>query len=380
MLYFKRRINIMKRLLLFIISGFSVLAFSQETEIIKETNITYFGREHFLIEGTAMADSLKESPYDRLPISYKEKVREPVWDLSKSSAGISVRFHSNSTSINLKWSILNNFSMNHMASTGIKGVDLYLKHKGKWRYVSTARPSGSINKYELIKNMTSDFREYKLFLPLYDGVTKLEVGIDSDASIKKAMPNAQKPIVFYGTSITQGGCASRPGMAHTNIISRKLDVDCVNYGFSGNGRMETPIIQLISEIDASFYVIECLQNMNAEQVKERVLPLVEIIRKKHPNTPIVFVENMMYKTAFLDKTIETELNHENLTLKNEYNKILKKGFQNVFYIEDMPSFGMDNEGTVDGVHLTDLGFLRYADYLIKNFKEQNLIKTVLNKN
>jgi len=370
----------MKRLLLFIISGFSVLAFSQETEIIKETNITYFGREHFLIEGTAMADSLKESPYDRLPISYKEKVREPVWDLSKSSAGISVRFHSNSTSINLKWSILNNFSMNHMASTGIKGVDLYLKHKGKWRYVSTARPSGSINKYELIKNMTSDFREYKLFLPLYDGVTKLEVGIDSDASIKKAMPNAQKPIVFYGTSITQGGCASRPGMAHTNIISRKLDVDCVNYGFSGNGRMETPIIELISEIDASFYVIECLQNMNAEQVKERVLPLVEIIRKKHPNTPIVFVENMMYKTAFLDKTIETELNHENLTLKNEYNKILKKGFQNVFYIEDMPSFGMDNEGTVDGVHLTDLGFLRYADYLIKNFKEQNLIKTVLNKN
>ena len=380
MLYFKRRINIMKRLLLFIISGFSVLAFSQETEIIKETNITYFGREHFLIEGTAMADSLKESPYDRLPISYKEKVREPVWDLSKSSAGISVRFHSNSTSINLKWSILNNFSMNHMASTGIKGVDLYLKHKGKWRYVSTARPSGSINKYELIKNMTSDFREYKLFLPLYDGVTKLEVGIDSDASIKKAMPNAQKPIVFYGTSITQGGCASRPGMAHTNIISRKLDVDCVNYGFSGNGRMETPIVELISEIDASFYVIECMQNMDAEQVSERVRPLVDMIRTKHPRTPIVLVENMMYTTAFLDQTIETRLIQENAALKNEYDKIIKSGTPNIFYIKDNQDLLVDNEGTVDGVHLTDLGFLRYADYLIENFKKQNLIKTILNRN
>ena len=194
------------------------------------------------------------------------------------------------------------------------------------------------------------------------------------------MPNTQKPIVFYGTSITQGGCASRPGMAHTNIISRELDVDCINYGFSGNGRMETPIVELISEIDASFYVIECLQNMDAEQVKERVLPLVKIIRKKHPNTPIVLVENMMYKTAFLDKTIETELHHENLTFKNEYAKILEKGFQNIFYIEDMPSFSIDNEGTVDGVHLTDLGFLRYADYLIANFKKQNLIKTVLYKN
>ena len=393
MLYNKIRINVMKCLLLFIISGFSVLAFSQETEIIKETNITYFGREHFLIEGTAIADSLKESPYDRLPISYKEKVREPVWDLSKSSAGITVRFHSNSTSISLKWTVLNEFDMNHMASTGIKGIDLYTKHNNKWRYVTTAgayvglktyqnkaTPTDSINEYELIKNMTPEFREYKLFLPLYDGVTKLEIGIDSNGSIKKAMPNSQKPIVFCGTSITQGGCASRPGMAHTNIISRKLDVDCINYGFSGNGRMETPIVELISEIDASFYVIECLQNMNAEQIKQRVIPLVEIIRKKHPSTPIVLVENMMYKTAFLDKTIETELIQENLALKNEYDEILEKGFQNVFYIEDMPSFGMDNEGTVDGVHLTDLGFLRYADYLIKNFNGQNLIKTVLNKN
>lgn len=370
----------MKYILLLIISGFSVLTFSQETEIIKDTTISYYGREHFLIEGTVIADSLKESPYDRLPISYKDKVRAPVWDLSKASAGITVRFHSNSTSIHLKWTVLNDFDMNHMAATGIKGIDLYTKHNDNWRYVSTARPTDTINKQELIKNMTPEFREYKLFLPLYDGVTKLEVGIDSNASIKKAKPNEQKPIVFYGTSITQGGCASRPGMAHTNIISRKLDVNCINYGFSGNGRMETPIVELISEIDASFYVIECLQNMDAEEVKERVFPLVEIIRKKHANTPIVLIENMMFKTAFLDKTIETELIQENLVLKSEYAKILEKGFQNIFYIEDMPSFGMDNEGTVDGIHLTDLGFLRYADYLIENFKKQGLVKTTLNKN
>ena len=169
-------------------------------------------------------------------------------------------------------------------------------------------------------------------------------------------------------------------MAHTNIISRKLDVDCINYGFSGNGRMETPIVELISEIDASFYVIECLQNMNSEQVKERVIPLVKIIRKKQPLTPIVLVENMMYKTAFLDQTIETELIEENLVLKNEYDKILRNGFQNIFYIRDMQANGMDNEGTVDSVHLTDLGFLRYADYLIKNFKKQNLIKIAAHKN
>ena len=378
----------MKYFLLVLISSFSVLTFSQQTEtIITDSTIIYYGRQHFLIEGTAIGDSLKESPYDRLPISYKEKVREPVWDLSKASAGITVRFHSNSTSINLKWTVLNDFDMPHMAATGIKGIDLYTKYNNKWRYVTTAGalvglktyqnksiPADSENEYELIKNMTPEFREYKLFLPLYDGVTKLEVGIDSTASIEKPSPSAVKPIVFYGTSITQGGCASRPGMAHTNIISRKLDMDCINYGFSGNGRMETPIVELISEIDARFYVIECMQNMDSEQVSERVRPLVDIIRTNHPNTPIVLVENMMYTTAFLDQTLETRLIEENAALKNEYDKIIKSGTPNIFYIKDNKDFLVDNEGTVDGVHLTDLGFLRYADYLMENFKKFKLIK------
>jgi len=381
----------MKYLLLFIISGFYVGGFSQEKESTKDNNISYYGRKHFLIEGTAIADSLKESPYDRLPISYKEKVRKPVWNLSKASAGITVRFHSNSTSINLKWTVLNDFDMPHMASTGIKGIDLYTKYNNKWRYLTTAGafvglktyqnksiPADSINEYELIKNMTPEFREYKLFLPLYDGVTKLEIGIDNNALINKASPNPVKPIVFYGTSITQGGCASRPGMAHTNIISRKLDVDCINYGFSGNGRMETPIVELISEIDAQFYVIECMQNMDSEQVTERVRPLVDMIRTNHPYTPIVLVENMMYTMAFLDQTIKTRLIQENVALKNEYDKIIKSDIPNIFYIKDNKDFLLDNEGTVDGVHLTDLGFLRYSDYLIENFKKNLLIKVKLN--
>ena len=378
----------MKFFLLIVISSFSILSFSQPSETIKtDSTVIYHGRQHFLIEGTAISDSLKESPYDRLPISYKEKVREPIWDLSKASAGITVRFHSNSTSINLKWTVLNDLDMSHMAATGIKGIDLYTKYNNKWRYVTTAGalvglktyqnksiPADSINEYELIKNMTPEFREYKLFLPLYDGVTKLEVGIDSAASIEKATPSSEKPIVFYGTSITQGGCASRPGMAHTNIISRKLDVDCINYGFSGNGRMETPIVELISEIDARFYVIECLQNMDSEQVKERVKPLVDIIRTNHPYTPIVLVENMMYTMAFLNQTLETRLIEENTSLKNEYDKIIKNGTPNIFYIKDNKEFLVDNEGTVDGVHLTDLGFKRYADYLIENFKKFKLFR------
>ena len=105
----------MKYTFLILVTVFSLQSFSQDKTINNESNVSYYGRDYFLIEGTAVADSLKESPYDRLPVSYKDKVRQPVWDLSKSSAGITVRFHSNSTSINLKWTVLNDFDMPHMA-------------------------------------------------------------------------------------------------------------------------------------------------------------------------------------------------------------------------------------------------------------------------
>ena len=208
------------------------------------------------MEGTLIPESLKENRYDRLPISYKDIVRKPVWDLSKSSAGMSIRFISNSKSINVKWEVLNDFKMNHMAETGIKGIDLYFKNKGYWQYINTGRPVGIINESSLIDNMTKKMREFKIFLPLYDGIENIEVGIDSNSIIQKPTENDKKPIIFYGTSITQGGCASRPGMAHTNIISRKLDIECINFGFSGNGGMEQPIAKLISELDPLVYVIE----------------------------------------------------------------------------------------------------------------------------
>ena len=346
---------------------FSAVLFSQENKV------KYYGRDFFLIEGTAIADSLKESPYDRLPISYKKVVREPVWDLSKSSAGLSVRFHSNSSSVSLKWEVLNDFSMNHMADTGIKGIDLYFNNSGLWQYVGTGRPSGKINEQLIIDNMNLEMREYKLYLPLYDGIESLEIGIDPNSLIKKPLKSNSKPIVFYGTSITQGGCASRPGMVHTNIISRKLNIDCINFGFSGNGRMETSIGILIADIDASLFVIECMANVNKDMVSKNTAPLVKIIRKKHPNTPIIFIENIIFESGYLDNTIKNELNNKNIELKYQYNKMLKEGIVNLFYIDNTDAIGADHEGTVDGVHLTDLGFLRYADFLIDKFVEFGLI-------
>ena len=361
----------MKKLLLLMLG--SMVSFGQNYSLISK-DINYFGKDFFRLEGTLISDSLKENRYDRLPISYKEIVREPVWNLSKSSAGMSIRFLSNSKSINVKWTILNNLKMNHMAETGIKGVDLYFKNKDNWQYLNTGRPDGIKNESTLINNMSEKMREFKIFLPLYDGVVNIEVGIDSNSIIKKPLQNRNKSIISYGTSITQGGCASRPGMVHTNIISRKLDIDCINFGFSGNGRMEQPIAKLISESNPLFYVIECMPNMiNPENVNNKTIPLVNTIRENNPEAPIVFVENFIPTSPILDKKRENDIREMNLALKTEYEKMISEGYNNIFYIKSKNAIGDDNEGTVDGVHFTDLGFLRYADFLIDKFVGFGLI-------
>ena len=340
----------------------------------KDGQIKYYGKDFFLLEGTIISDSLKENRYDRLPISYKEIVRQPVWDLSKSSAGLSIRFITNSTKLKVNWEVLNNFQMDHMPDTGIKGIDLYFKQGDNWQYINTGRPQGLKNEYTLIENMNSQIKEFKVFLPLYDGIKNIEIGIDSSSFIKKSEKNFKKPIIFYGTSITQGGCASRPGMVHTNIISRKLDVEVINFGFSGNGRMEKPIAELISSVEPLFYLIECMPNMISPQnISERTIPLVDTIREKNPNTPIIFVDLFKSSISILNEKTKIDNKEMDDALRAQFNRMINLGYKNIYYLETPKITDTDNEGTVDGVHFTDLGFKRYADFLLKEFTELSLI-------
>ena len=212
--------------------------------------------------------------YERLPDSLKNISRAPLWNLSRNSAGMAIRFRSNSTTIAAKWETLINFHMNHMTDTGAKGLDLYcLQKNGEWRFVNSARPNGKTNQATIIANMQPEEREYMLYLPLYDGLVSLSIGIDSLATIDQPLidyPIRQKPVVFYGTSILQGGCASRPGMAHTNIISRRLNRECINLGFSGNAFLDLEVAKVIAEVDASVFVLDFVPNASVEQMKERM--------------------------------------------------------------------------------------------------------------
>jgi len=208
--------------------------------------------------------------------------------------------------------------------------------------------------------------EYMLYLPLYNGIKSLEIGVKPGSALAQAPTRPverDKPICFYGTSITQGGCASRPGMVYTAIIGRNLDRPVINLGFSGNGRMDPELAVLLAEIDAAAYVLDCLPNMATPMVEERVEPFVKSLRKARPGTPILLVESVPHQgEAFLPKQRQA-IADKNAAFRKAYERLRTQGVQGLTYVSGRGLTGTDGEGSVDGAHLTDLGFLRFAEAL-----------------
>ena len=179
------------------------------------------------------------------------------------------------------------------------------------------------------------------------------IGVEPGAKLIKPVPRAAdriKPIVFYGTSITQGGCASRSGMAHATILGRWFDHEVINLGFSGSGKMEPIMAELLGEIDAAVFVLECLPNMTTDEVAERVVPFVHILRKARPNTPILLVES----------PLNLPNRGGNKELKQAFIELTAEGQTRLYYLPGESQLAGEENGTVDGVHPTDLGFHRMA--------------------
>ena len=334
----------------------------------------YYDTKSLHAQGLAESNLAREYPFQRLPQQYKKSVRKEVWELSENSAGVSISFLSNTTEIIVKWSLKHDLKMNHMTDAGIKGIDLYEKKDNAWHYIGTGLPNGKDNEQTLLKGASKTLREYYLYLPLYDTVTNLQLGLDDDCTFEEAI-NKTRPIVFYGTSITQGGCASRPGLAHTNIISRKLDHECINLGFSGNGHLENSVGSIMSNIDASLYIIECMYNVDKDMIINNTIPLIKTIRKNPDSqqTPIVFIEHCIIDLDYIDQEFINSVVEKNIELNKQVDKAINKGEKDLFIIKQIGAIDEDSEATVDGIHFNDLGFLRYADHFLKNIKELDIL-------
>jgi len=317
------------------------------------------------LEGQGWRDT--ESPYDRLPARAKRIVRPPVWDLSQHSSGLCVRFMTDSQSISARWTLRNaNLAMNHMPASGMSGLDLYAKLKGKWIWAGVGIPNAQTTSLMLGGNYAPGLREYMLYLPLYNGVTSVAIGIETKASLVMAPRRAGRNaagFVVYGTSITQGGCACRSGMGYPEILARALDGHSVNLGFSGNGPLEIEVIRLMTELNPAVYILDCLPNMNPDQVRERTEPAVHALRTSHPDTPIVLVENITYQRAPVQTPGMAGYEWKNIELMSARQRLRKAGVKGLFYVPGAKLLGSDNLGTVDGTHPTDVGFMRIAKAL-----------------
>ncbi len=309
-----------------------------------------------------------EAIFHRLPLRAKKQVRKPLWELSKNTAGLAIRFKSNSHHIVVKYTVKGMISFPHMPATGVSGLDLYYKtSNGNWRRTFDTYHLDKNSEYQfIIDDISNKYdqygREYKLLLPLYNEVEKMKIGIDKNAFFTPILPINEKPIVAYGTSICQGACATRPGMAWTAILERQLNIPIINIGFSGNGKLEDAIIDLLNEINAKLYILDCLPNLYPEKDNAYQLTInaVKKLKEKHPDTPIILTAHTGYVNGFTNKYNYNRYTKLNNALYKAFQTLREKGYTKL-YLLTKKHIGLGMDSYVDNTHPNDYGMIQYAN-------------------
>nr|WP_299389078.1 SGNH/GDSL hydrolase family protein [Allomuricauda sp.] len=356
------------------------LTFSAQLSAQEETAFQWWNpatNEFPVISGQAWPQEV-HSKYHRLPARAQKDVRPAVWGLSKQAAGLSIRFWSNAPSIQIKYTLKGGLSLPHMPATGVSGLDLYGKTEhGEWLRFWGFYSLDKTSTYTFtigsdIESYNKFGREYQLFLPLYNEIESLEIGVPEDSFLNPLPLRNEKPIVAYGTSICQGACASRPGMAWTNILERRLGRSVINLGFSGNGRLEPPLIDLMSEIDAKVYILDCLPNLSPDRDNLYLLTLnaVNTLREKRPNTPIILTAHVGYADDFTNQENKERYQPLNEELAKVFERLKEDGHQDIYLLpKEVIHLGYDS--FVDIIHPNDHGMIQYADAY------ENLIRRII---
>jgi len=315
----------------------------------------------------------QERIYRRLPTLPAGAIPEAVDQLADHTAGGQIRFQSDSSFLSVRVKLKDKANMSHMPATGQCGIDCYVDSPDTivpLQYCNTTKYETTLTEYEcaLFTDWKSTMRNIVLNLPLYQGVEEVWIGLDENAEVI-APPSyvSEKKVVIYGTSITQGGCASRPGMAYTNILSRRIPLEFINLGFSGSGKGEPEVAEIISQINnPACLVIDYEANCVSTELFRKTLPeFIRINREAHPVTPILVVSRIRYAREELTPHLyETRMERKRFQ-HSLVNELREQGDLNIYFFDGSGLLGDKDffECTVDGSHPTDLGFLRMANAL-----------------
>ncbi len=309
----------------------------------------------------------------RIPRWLEDSVRPELRERARHTAGKAFRFRTDSRAVAVRYELLYNAHMMHMADTGIKGTSLYIwdDDTHSWQFVNCNRPNADksdvIQRKVMVDRLDGKMHEYMLYLPLYDGVKWLEIGVEKTATLTGPVMNSPrqgKKFVFYGTSILHGGCASHPGMVATSIIQRDLDIECVNIGISGEGKMDYCMARAMATIpDVAAYILDPIPNCTKDMCDTLTYEFVNILRRARPDVPIIMVEGQMYSYAKYSGFYSRYLPQKNYEFHKNYLRLRAENPKNLYYVDCKNLYGPNNDGSVDGIHLTDLGFWYYAQKL-----------------
>ncbi len=328
----------------------------------------------FAIEGLAWFEDNNQAYY-RLPETMTDKEINPgAIELAHNTSGVCVRFRSDSTALMIRAKLAYTNEMNHMPRTGVSGFDSLYKMPGKkLRYNRTVQPN--LGETDILAdigdNPEGKLCDWVINFPLYGGVEKVEIGIK--AGSKLLAPKKHKtpyPILFYGSSITQGGCASRPANCYSSMLCREVDAEQINLGFSGCGKGEIAVAKAIADLKLSAFIFDYDHNApNEKHLQATHEPFFQIVRQAQPNLPVIF----MSKCDFY-KTDEKEMMsnaHRREIIQATYENAVKNGDKNVYFIDGETLFGKDHSDccTVDGCHPNDLGFYRMYKAILPILKK-----------
>lgn len=319
------------------------------------------------VEGVCVTDT--SNIFHRIPTGMKDRVRKEVWDESENTAGEFIHFKTSASKITVRYMLESkDFSFPHMPATGVSGLDLFaLDANGNWNWAAGKYHFDDTCQY-IFKNLAPeknniDASDFYLYLPLYNTVTWISIGVDENTKFLFVEKSKKRPIVAYGTSILQGGVTSRPGLAWTNILGRNLDRIIVNLGFSGEGKLEAPIFDLMSDVDAEMYILDCMPNLtdaSYEEVRDRVIYGVKKLREKNKLVPILFAEHADgYMPFFMDKAEKDADYKSSRVIARVFNELKLSGTKNIFILTDK-EIGFDINSTVDGSHPNDIGMMKYT--------------------
>ncbi len=333
--------------------------FKVETKIDKE-DIKFYDAESEPFELYGIYKD--EDRYRRMPEEVALKVSEGVHFLHANTAGGRIRFVTDSSYIAISAKLSGVNRMSHFALTGMTAFDMYASDVYSGTFIP---PCNLEDGFECVIGFKDGSRrEITLNFPLYCNVDKLYIGLQESAVLEKASPYKNSvPIVYYGSSITQGGCASRPGNCYQNMVTRELHYDYINLGFSGSARAEDEMIEYVKNLDMSLFVYDYDYNAkNPEYLEATHEKMFKAVREAHPDIPIIIMSRPRYTLTDKEK-IRLEI------IKKTYNNAIEAGDKNVYLItnKELTAF-CGKDGTVDGCHPTDYGFRSMANALIDMFR------------